>query len=234
MSKEFKSKLLSLMLSLDVILLAGCGNKVDCSIEGKHMHEYTNEYGIERVSSGESDYIGGYNSIRYDRTNDYVEINSENEDYYKFISNHNLVNISDNYNEIVGFQSNLHDYLVFRYSYPQVHTSYNGKSYTTYTTTEYAWTTDPHHSSLTGATRVMTHVYYGYNIVKKSNGKYKLQKSGPVNDIDLLIQMGYTYIDSNLVTEMVKNDYLKEIGIMEDTDDYDQEYDGEKIILILK
>ena len=234
MSKEFKKRFISLVLSLDVLLLAGCASKVDCDIEGKHMHKYTNEYGIERVSSGESDYIGGYNSIRYDRTNDYIEINSENEELYKFISNHNLVSIEDNYDEILAFQNGLYDYLEFQYEYEESHIMPMGKGFMVYYSTEHDWTTNREHSDLTGETRIQTHVFYGYNIIRNEKGKYKLQKSGPVNDIDLLIQMGYTYIDSNLVTEMVKNDYLREIGITEDTDEYVEEFDGEVVRLILK
>ena len=234
MSREFKSKLLSLMLSLDVILLVGCANKVDCSIEGKHMHEYTNSYGIERYIDSENEYIGGYNSLRYDRTDSYIELTNENEELYKFISNHNLVSIEDNYDEILAFQNGLYDYLEFQYEYEESHIMPMGKGFMVYYSTEHDWTTDREHSDLTGETRIQTHVFYGYNIIRNEKGKYKLQKSGPVQDINLLIQMGYKYISSDLVTEMVKNDYLREIGIAEDTDEYVEEFDGEVVRLILK
>ncbi|MBR4178980.1 MAG: hypothetical protein IKR57_06510 [Bacilli bacterium] len=235
MSKEFKSKLLSLMLSLDVILLAGCGNKVDCSIEGKHMHEYTNAYGIERYIDSENEYVGGYYNLRYDRTDSYIELTNENEELYKFISRNDLVNIEDNYDKILAFQNDLYDYLEFQYSHEESHIQLDSKGdMHIKTTTEYDWTTDPYHSSLTGRKRIITHVYYGYNIIRNSRGKFKLQRSGPVQDINLLVQMGYKYISSNLVTAVNKNDYLREVGITVDTDEYTEEYDGERVRLILK
>ena len=234
MKKEFRTKFISLLLSLDVLLLSGCSSKTECNIDGKHMHEYTNEYGIERYINSEKDYVGGYLGLRYDKTDNYIELDEENEKLYKYISDNDLVDILSNYDELISFQSSLYDYLEFQYSYQQTHIMPSGKSFIMYSTTEYRWTSDPNHSNLTGKTRIQTHVFYGYNVIKNDKGRYKIQKSGPVNDINTLIQMGYKYIKSDLVEEMTKSEYLSLIGITEDTDEYIEEYDGEVVRLILK
>ena len=238
MNTKIRRKFISLILSLQVLLLAGCTKNVNCDIKDKHIHVYTNEYGIDRYVSGEREYVGGVVSDRYYRTDEYLLLNEENEKLYKYLSDQNLVSIIENIDVLNSISSNLHDYMEYQYKYNRTYTTTDGKGHTTvHTTPAYSWTTDPNHSRLTGKERVMTHVFYGYNVVKNSNGKYELQKSGPVQDISLLLDMGYGYISNSIFSDICLIDYYKELGIPYSSYDsslYYEIYNGDKVELILK
>ena len=220
MNKEFKKRLLSLLLALNTIIVSGCVKNIKCDVKDEHMHVYTSEMGIDRYAKGEKEYLGDGNK-RYYRTEDYVSIDNNNKDEYNLISNNNLVSILDNKDILFELSNSLRDYYQFEYY------TYEDSEYTTTTyrlgnqyqevhrkkTKKYNWTTDPNHSNLTGKYTVNTHVFYGYNIVRNSNGKYELQKSGPVDSIELLIEMGYKYVDVSLFTSMRKAAYYKQLGI---------------------
>ena len=221
MNKNIRRRIISLLLSLNILTLAGCAKKVDCNVEGDHIHVYTSSDGINRYVKGENETVGKYGKSVYTRTDDYLGLNSDNRDLYYFISSHNLVNIEDNLDSLRLLESNLRDY--YNFEYYDVNTE-------EYTTTKYSfgdrieethkrdvktyyWTNNPHHSNLTGKYHVSTHVIYGYNIVRNSKGHLTIQKSGPVQDIDTLIQMGYKYVDTSLYQSMNRNNYYKSIGL---------------------
>ena len=236
MKKSFKNRLLSLLISLNIVLLSGCYQPVDCNVKKNHIHSYISEQGIERYITGEREYVGGFSSIRYDRTENYVELDDSNIDIYSLISKKNLVNITDNYDILKEISDSALDYMLYQYSYNYTTITYNIilKIPTTKNEIKYEWTTNPNHENLTGNKKIITHVFYGYNIIKNDKGNYTLVSSGPINSLDLLIEMGYQYVDADIMHEMNKEDYLKLVGIEEDTNEYIEEFDGEKVIFKLK
>ncbi len=244
MNKDFRKKFISLVLSLNMLTLAGCAKKVDCEIEPKHVHEYTTETGITRYIDSEREYVGGlFDTLRYYRSDNYIELNEDNEELYEFISRHGLVNVLDNKSTIENVYNTTYDYMVYRYKYTQIvtYTTSDGKGHTSVHTrpeTRYSWTEDPNHSGLTGEYDVVTHVFYGYNIVVDKNGKYKLQKSGPVQGLDKLIKMGYTYIGEDICEEIRLSEYYRKLGIdfesNFDENDYDKSYEDGRVVLRLK
>ena len=197
MNKRIKKRLIALLLSINT-LLVGCGNNVNCDVKEKHMHVYTSEEGLKRYVSGEHEYVS-FDGETYYRTEEYESLDKDEVNYYKLISDNNLVNINDNLDLLQRITSSLRDYYIFEY-YSINTSNYTDRSESSYKiveeehekiTKDYYWTENPNVSNLTGKYSVNTHVYYGYNVVKNNKGKYVLQKSGPVNDFNLLIQMGY-------------------------------------------
>jgi len=225
MNREFKNRLLSLVLSLNFLLLPGCAKKVDCEIKNKHVHEYISEEGIKRYLESEREYVGLLDNYKYYRTNNYLLLNEENIEKLELISNKGLVDINENIEAIRDIYSSLSDHIIYQYRYSSLVKS--GKGYIT--VTHYAWTDDPHHSGLTGKKDIVTHVFYGYNIEKNEKGKYVTIKSGPVRDVNILIDMGYKYINSNISEEMHLSDYLYKIGINDfNIEDYVNELENNK------
>ena len=222
MKKDIRKSLISLGLFINILLTSGCSKTVDCNIEGNHIHKYRNSIGIERYVLGEKDYVHNINEYIYYRTDEYVKLDSENEQIYRIISVDNLVSIDDNKEKLYVLSDNLKDYYIFEYYYYV--TEYDTKTVKNAdgsTSTEieekkvkkYDWTTDPHHKNLTGDKEVMTNVFYGYAISYKDGVGYRVIKGGPVDDIRILEEMGYKYVSSNLYSSMERDDYLKKVGL---------------------
>ena len=233
---DYRKKLLSLILSLNILTLSSCAKNVDCNIEEKHVHEYSTEDGITRIIDSEKEYIKG--DLIYYRTDNYIELDKDNSKLYKFISKHGLVNINDNLDSIRKLNQELTDYMFYRYKYTQIvsYTTSDGKGHTTIHSrpeTRYSWTTNPNHSGLTGEVDIVTHVFYGFNIVVTDSNKLKLQKSGPVQDLDTLIKMGYKYISSDICEEIKLSEYYRRLGIdfneVFDESDYEKTYGEDKV-----
>ena len=219
--QEIRRVLASLGIFINILSLAGCGKTIDCEIEGNHAHLYRSSQGIERYIPGEYDSIGSSNGRIYYKTDDYVEINDDNKAFYDYILKRKLISISDNERLLCEISDSLRDYYEFEYYYYTTeYTTHhyidgdgNPQSYkTSETVRKTDWTTDMNHSNLTGNKEIMTHVFYGYKIVHNGS-EYKLIKSGPVDDIRLLIEMGYDYIDSNIYYSKNRDSYLKAIGL---------------------
>ena len=241
MNRDFRIKLISLILSLQVLTLSGCG-KSNCNIEASHVHEYVSENGITRYSMSEKEKIGGFSSPIYYKTDNTIVLNDENIKKYKLISSNDLISINDNIDVLREITSNLNDYYLFQYKYV-VHVSdpvYSINAdglpiligYNEYDEDRFDWTSDPNHKDLTGEKKIMTHVYYGYRIVDN-----KIERSGIVDSLDLLIEMGFGYIGPSIYKEMEKDKYLKEIGlygIYDDSNQYKEIYNGDRVELILK
>lgn len=221
MNEEVRKSLISLGIFLNILLTSACGKTIDCNIETNHMHVYKNNYGITRYIDSEDETVHNINDYVYYRTDDYVELNDENKDIYRMISNKGFISIADNEEKLCEISDSLKDYYEFRYYYyeteTKTHTYSDGDGHVhTYTTTEevkkYSWTTNPNHSRLTGEKRIITNVFYGYKIVKDKNG-YKVISSTPVDDIRLLIEMGYDYVGKSIYNTMNREDYLKETNL---------------------
>ncbi len=222
MNKEIKKAIISLSVFTSLLTMAGCGKEAECDIEGNHIHKYKNNAGIERYIEGESESKYSFSGNIYYRTNEYLTLDEESQKIYKVVSDKSLVDIKDNEELLYSISDNLKDYYEFKYYYyeTEYHTHYytdgDGKQHS-YTTSEevkkYKWTTDPHHKNLTGDRRIITHVFYGYKIVKDKNGKYKTIEGGPVNDIRVLLEMGYDYVDNDIYHSIEREDYLKKIGL---------------------
>ena len=185
MENDIKKSLISLGLFINILLASGCSKTVECDISENHMHKYRSSIGIERYVSGEEDYVRNINDNTYYRTNEYVELNSENEQLYRIISNNDFVSIDDNRELLYNISDNLKDYYVFEYYYyvTEYHTKTvrNADGSTSTERTEesvrkYDWTTDPHHENLTGDKEIMTNVFYGYTITYKDGVGYRVIK----------------------------------------------------------
>ena len=220
MNKGLKRRLISLLLTLNVLFMAGCAKKVDCNVQGDHMHIYTSEDGLKRYVKGEREY-NTENDRTYYRTEEYEVLDDQNEiDLYTFISKKGLIKIEDNLETLKKITSNLKDYYIFEYytintstyTTTESHFDYDIKKTHEKRTKEYSWSTNPDRSNVTGKYSIVTHVYYGYNIVKNGRGKYTLVKSNGVNDFNLLIEMGYKYISTEICTTSHLEPYNKSIG----------------------
>lgn len=166
--------------------LTGCGKKADCNVSGNHAHLYVNEQDFVRYIDKEYLTYQGY-----ERQEEYIEIDSEDKELYKFMNKNKLLKIEDNLDAIATVEDSNHDYIEYRYSYiylmPVAHYVNTEKStevyYSYIPTIHYSWTTDPERSSLTGEQRRCHYVYQGFNIAKDENGKYVLIASEYVDSI---------------------------------------------------
>ncbi len=188
---------MSLVLATTMAMgLSGCGKKAECNVEGNHAHLYISEDNFSRYLEEEYLTYEGY-----ERQDDYILIDGQDEKLRKFEDKKNLLKIDENIDTIREIESKNHDYLEYRYSYmymmPIPHHVSTGKSSYTYFTyiplRQYSWTTDANHSNLTGEQRRCHHVYQAYNVVKDENGKYVLVPSESVDSIEDL-NGEYTYI----------------------------------------
>lgn len=177
--------------------LTGCGKKAECDVSGNHAHLYVNEQNFIRYIDKEYLTYEGY-----ERQDEYVEIDSEEKDLYKFMDKKDLLRIEDNIDAISTLENGNHDYIEYRYAYtylmPIPHYIRTGKTssvyYTYIPTTHYSWTSNPEHSRLTGEQRRCHYVYQGFNVAKDEKGKYVLIPSEYVDSISDL-NGEYEYIN---------------------------------------
>lgn len=182
-------------LSTMVGTLSGCSKKVDCSVEGKHAHLYTNDDGIVRYIDKEYEQYEGFA-----RQDDYVAINDGEEDLYKFYDRKDLISFADNYEQLLKIQEQNKDYIEYRYRYKTRTTVKVGKTRVPVTHTHYNWTKDPNHSELTGETRICHYMYQACNVYIDENGKYVIVPSEWVDDISILKdQYEYVKIDCSKI-----------------------------------
>lgn len=212
--RYFNPKLLigNILLSM-VMLFSGCAKTVDCDINVPHAHVYVNEEGFKKNIVSEKESKWGYI-----RTDDYFEVSQQEEELVKFIYKNDLMDITQNQEAIEKTIKNNKDYTEYRYRYtylqPIPHTYKVGKStmirYTYIPVTRYSWTSDPNHSRLTGETREVHYMYYGYKIETNEKGKLKVIKSKLVDDLKDLPE-DYLYIKKDFTTKVYAKDKKKEI-----------------------
>ncbi len=213
MKKNFKRRLLSLILSLNFLLLYGCNKQNDTSLN--HIHLYKSEDGIKRYSFGEENF--SEYGRQYYKDDKYIVLNDNNKELYNIISINGLINIKDNYDELNKISNSLHDYYSFEFTntffdkYYIVEEDENSKNTEYYLEIkkDYNWTIDPSADNMTGKYTINSYVFYGYKIIDTENG-YKLEKSKPVKDINTLIENGYEYIGKEIYSIISFEKYCKE------------------------
>lgn len=199
-----------------IFLFSGCAKEVECNIDGIHAHKYVSEKYFDKYIVSEKEYVGSW-----DRLDDYILIDKEQEELLKFINKKDLYVIEDNIEEIKGIESSKNDYIEYRYRYtymqPIPHVRRIGKtttvSYTYVPRTRHSWTDNPNHSRLTGQQRIVHHMYQGYKIVLNEKGKYKVVKSEFVESVEDL-PSEYKY---------VKSDFCKKVYL--DNKDLEVDYE---------
>lgn len=204
----FNPKLLigNVLLSM-VILFSGCAKTVDCDITPQHAHVYVNEDGFKKNIVSEKESTWGY-----DRTEDYFEVTDEEKELLKFMNKKGLMDITQNKEAIEKQVNENKDYTEYRYKYtylmPIPHYHRIGKvttvTYTHIPVTRYSWTSDPNHSRLTGETREVHYMYYGYKIVTNEKGKLEIIESELVDDLNDL-SSEYLYIKEDFTKKVYAN-----------------------------
>lgn len=179
---------------------------VPCDIEGDHAHLYIdNETKIERYIESERKTVDGLK-----RLEDYRMITEEESELLKFQNKNGLFRVDENWDELQAItqeqQSHKKEY---RYAYEEtIHWSTPmkvGKGWTVIQhskkVTRHSWTTDENHEGLTGEERDIEYVYQGYRIVKNEQGKYEIQQSGYVSNLQNLPEE-YDYIKKDFYKTM--------------------------------
>lgn len=225
--RRMKATLLAGTMSMSLVGLSGCAKNVPCDIPGRHAHYYVSDDDLGRYIISEKEYISKLN-----RTDDYILIDKNDADMFKYINKKGLYKIDDNREAIADITKNQHDFMEYRYRYhyimlvPQYHKV--GKvttvTYLHIPMTGYSWTTDENRSGLTGETRICHYVYYGYKIVKDGS-KTKLVRSELVDDISQL-PAEYNYIKDSFYTIVDLNNY--EVIDYEDGPEEDKELISEE------
>ena len=175
--------------------LSGCGEKSDCNIPSRHLHQYTHETKngavLQKYMESERLKKDGYNW-----NENYYEINQKDAELYRFINKEDLLSAEDNWDYLYNLMSENRDYLEFYYRYTttetRIVTDDDGDSHLeTYEEVHDGWTRNPNDPTNTGVFRVNHYQYRGYQIV--DNGKkYKKIHSEYVDDIrDVLSDYPY-------------------------------------------
>ena len=202
-----KLRVLSYMLA-STLLLSGCSEKSECNIPARHVHKYIRQVNdnisIEKYLDDEHLTVGYYNW-----TENYIEINKEDEKFYKLLSKKGLFNGVTNWDYLLNEMATHHDYLEFYYHYITIetYTTTDGEGHISIHTrpvTHSGWTDDPDYWHNTGLTRLCHHRYFGYQIMYDNN-KYKVVKSEPVDDVREIID-DYQYF-SEKCTEIVSQEF---------------------------
>lgn len=191
-----KNSIIAGLIVLNLIMFSGCSKTIPCDVKESHAHYYVNEDYLGRYIFSEKSTVSGM-----DRSNNYIAVNQNDIELLKFINKKDLFRIDQNKKSIKEITSKHSDYKEYRYKYfymmPMPRTHYNGKTtsitYYYIPMTGYSWTSNPNESRLTGEERICHYVYYGYKIIRNEKGKYEIEKSEPVDSLDLLPE-GYDYI----------------------------------------
>jgi hypothetical protein len=186
-------------------ILTGCAERSKCDLKTNHVHLYTKTKNNATIST----YLKSENMKYddYDWTEDCIEITREDEPFYQ--AKGKLFEGVQNWDYLYNVMASKKDYLEFYYSYSTtgVTVSIDSKGHTKTklkTVHHSGWDTDPTHRGVTGETRLCHHRFYGYRIVLE-NGKYRLYKSQPVDDIRDIIGK-YPYYSEDCV-EIITKDY---------------------------
>lgn len=194
MTKEAKQFLAGILSATTLFTMSSCAKTVACDVEGKHSHTYVTEEGYEKEIESEKEKVGSFY-----RTDEHQELSKEEEKELKKANKSKLIRIDDNIDKLLELESSLYDYMQYEYATTEMETYYeidgNGDSKTSYRfVTEYHYTNDNERFGLTGDTRVVTHMFIGYKLVKNNMGKITVVKSEPMKSIEELVDAGYTHV----------------------------------------
>ena len=170
--------------------------KDPCDINGNHAHLYMDsDTKIERYIDSEYKQYDGLV-----RLEDYKMIDKEEAQELKFLNKHDLFRIDQNQEQLDLAQEQLQNQKEYRFSYTEtIHWTTPikvGKGWSVIhhykDVTRYSWTNDQS-ENLTGETRDVQYMYYGYKVTQDANGKYELEKSDLVEKLSDLPD-GYNYV----------------------------------------
>ena len=184
------------------VMVSGCTPKSECDIEESHVHKFTlNSYLGKVTSYIDHEYVK-YGDFVWNK--DYIPITKDDEGWYN--AKKELFEINDeNWPYLYNFMASKHDYLEFYYHYTTTSTTTDSDGNThTSTDSHSGWTDDPTHRGVTGEVRLYHYRFYGYKIVQK-DGRYVRKESGLVDDLrDICKQYPYFAVDCS---KIVYTDY---------------------------
>lgn len=205
---------LLLVGTLSLTSLSGC-SRAECDILNYHAHMYVNEEGYVRYIRSEREELEGYRRSYNSR-----EIAGEDIKLYNFSYNNGLLRIDENIELILAQQEKNTSFTAYEYSKSEL-TSF-GKMISS--TTNYYWTNDPNHDSLTGKEEQVHYIYQAYRIEQDENGSYFLVPAPIVEDITEVMEE-YPYIKEDYFIPVDKNN----IGIKVE-DDLAKKVEDDKVL----
>ena len=193
--------------------LTSCGKKAECDYPNYHAHLYRKDFNQTGINDQEiviEKYLisEDINNWDYVRTEDLMEITSDDAKVIKLLSNTYRIN-ETNWPYLYDLMASVHDYLEFYYEYEIIEIYYetdeDGNSVPkTKKRTESGWTTNPRNSDNTGKVRLVHHQFFALKIVNK-DGKLQKEKSPLVDDIrSVMHEYDYIYEDTKCITKVYK------------------------------
>ena len=198
--KPIKMMAISYILGA-VLLLNGCGKEEQhCdAMQTYHLHQVTKNYDDFQVSRWA---VCNNIPYGYEKTDNVLPATLVDVELYNELTNKGLLNGQENI-EFLYHQINTHrDYLEYYYYEEIVNPKYNdkGEFEGVDITVDEGWTTNKHHSNLTGKVRINHTRYYGYKIVlDNQTNKLKLINSHYVDDPRDIIDE-YPYVGFSTTT----------------------------------
>ncbi len=173
--------------------------EVDCDIRECHAHKYVQPNGLTKYMKAECFMQRGY-----ERQDEYICLDVEEEKLLDFLNKKHLVKIDDNIEKIKEDQRNNTGYYEYQYEYeeeqriPVIHGTGKDQTvdYIISYYTDYDWTTNINHSDLTGYRRYCDYEYTSYKVEKNYKDKYVLIPLEEQKDV-LLNKDEYPYIKEN-------------------------------------
>lgn len=193
------------LIVVNLVAFSGRAQDVPCDVPDNHAHYYVNDENIGRYVVSEKSSVSGLS-----RLDDYIVVNEEDMELLDFLNKNDLYNIDNNQTAISEITDTQTDFMEYRYQYYYNTTSRVGNTLISLPHTGYSWTNNPEGKDLTGEERECHYVYYGYKVTKDEEGKYKLEKSAPVDNLSNLPE-GYNYINGkfyDIVNLKNKNEVL--------------------------
>ncbi len=182
---------LVLVTTLLATSLAGCSSDNKCFVNDNHAHMYVSDAGLVRYVVSERNSVDGY-----DKSYNYRVISDDEKSLYEFIGKKDLLRIDENMDMISAQQDLNKPFTIYEYTYYSY--SRAGSS------TNYAWTNDPEHDSLTGKEKDVHFIYQAFSIDKDEDGNYILVPSPLAEDITE-VMADFPYIRNDYFMAVDKN-----------------------------
>ena len=195
-------------------ILSGCARDVECNTGESHVHKYmgSNKRGtIVNYFDSEAEYIEdqyqdvNYDTFRYYRKDDYIEITKEDENFYK--AKGKMFKGTDNWDFLYSIMVAKQDYLEY---------SSNEDIF------EYWVKQKPAKRHFTGNVRVTHYQYCGHKLTYK-DGKWVNERSPFVDDIRDIIDE-YPYFEIDCYRQVQKEYYTNKDALdtitLEDFDEF--------------
>ena len=208
LGKRLARKILaSGLIVANLFTFSACAKTQECDIPETHAHYYTNEYDFGRYIVSEKETVDGLT-----RTDNYKEITKEQEDLLRFLNRNRLYRIDENYEAIKNVEDQCQDYKEYKNEDMGLKFILMPSGFKLFPTMKDKWDENPGHN-YTGEERTNHFMFYGYKVIDKGNGNYKLERSDYVDSIDDL-PAEYEYVSQGFT--VVVNDYDNSIQISPD------------------